>query len=107
MITSTEQLKKERPDLVELFEGMSHEQLLEQIYKEVQDGLNMEERVEVFMSLCTPNMSKTTYTPEAIKSMIEEKERQDTSEFCKTMLEDIDGMDIKEIKKYLQDEIIE
>jgi len=107
MITTTEQLKKERPDLVELFEGMSHKQLLEQIYKEVQDGLNMEERVEVFMSLCAPNMSKTTYTPDAIKELVEEKERQDTRVFCKMMLEDIDGMDVEEIKKYLQDEIIE
>ncbi len=49
MIQTVEELKQERPDLVELFEAMTHEQLLEQIYKEVLDALNMEERVQVFM----------------------------------------------------------
>ena len=34
MIETVEQLKKERPDLVESFEKMDREQLLEQCYKE-------------------------------------------------------------------------
>lgn len=107
MLETVNQLKKERPDLVKLFEGMTHTQLLKQIYKEVLDAVNMEERVQIFMNECTNGMSKTTYTPESIKSMISTKQQSDISEFCQTALEDIEGMDIEEIKSYLQSEIIQ
>jgi len=106
MIETVEQLKEERADLVELFEPMSREQLLEQIYKECLDGINMEERVQVFMNECT-GLSYTTYTPEVIKGLIHTADIQNISEFCKTVLEDIEGMDIEEIKEYLKSETIE
>lgn len=105
MIKSVEDLKKERPDLVELFESMTHEQLLEQIYKECLDGINMEERVQTFMSECT-GLSYTTYTPEVIKGLINQADLRNISEFCKTTLEDIEGMDLEEIKNYLREEIL-
>ena len=64
----------------------------------------MEERVQVFMNECT-DLSKTTYTPEVIKGLIQKKELSDISMFCKTMLDDIEGMDLDEVKNYLKDEI--
>lgn len=102
-----EELKIERPDLVELFESMDKEQLLEQIYKECLDANNMEERVQIFMNECTNGMSKTNYTPEVIKGLISDKQQIDISEFCKMALEDMEGMDIVEVKAYLQAEIID
>jgi len=51
MIKNIEHLKNERPDLVELFEGMNKEQLLEQCYQECIDAINMEARVSVFMKM--------------------------------------------------------
>ena len=72
MIETVEQLKEIRPDLVQDFETMTHEQLLNQIYLEVIDALNMEERVQTFMEECT-TMSYTTYTPEVIKKLIQEQ----------------------------------
>ncbi len=105
MIETVEQLKQERPDLVELFEGMTHEQLLNQIWEEVKDGLNMEKRVEVFMELCTNGMSYTTYTEGSIRSLVQDKWEADLSYWCKNALEDIKGMSVKEIKDYLREEI--
>ena len=72
MIETVEQLKQERPDLVELFESMTHEQLLNQIYLECLDTINMEERVQTFMNECTA-LSKTTYPPHVIKTLIQDK----------------------------------
>lgn len=106
MLETVNQLKEERPDLVELFESMSHEQLLEQIYKECLDGINMEERVQTFMNEVT-GLGKTTYTPEVIKGLIQQADRRNISGFCETVLEDIEGMDIEEIKAYLREEILE
>lgn len=104
MIKTVKQLKKERPDLVELFEGMTHKQLLKQIYLEVIDALNMEERMQTFMSECT-NLSKTTYTPEVIKQLVQDKWEADLSYWCKDALEDIEGMNLEEVKHYLKAEI--
>jgi hypothetical protein len=92
MINTVEQLKKERPNLVKDFEAMSREQLLEQIYLECMDAINMEERVQTFMSECT-DMSYTTYTPEVIKGLVQDKYNRDISEWCQMTLEDADGDD--------------
>ena len=105
MIKTIEQLKEQRPDLVELFESMSKEQLLNQIYLEVIDGLNMEERVQLFMDECT-SLSKTNYSIETLKSLIEEGKKQEISLFCQFALDDIEDMNIEEIKEYLREEII-
>lgn len=102
MIQTVEELKKERPDLVNLFESMDREQLLEQIYKECNDAINMESRVSLFMEQCT-NMSKTTYTIESLKTLISEKQQSDISEFCKDLLEDTEGMSKDEIIEYIKD----
>ncbi len=105
MIETVEQLKQERPDLVELFESMDREQLLNQIWLEVKDAVNMEERVATFMEGVT-NLSYTTYTPEAIKQLIQDDYERGISDFCSTMLHDIEGMKVSEIKEYLREEII-
>ena len=101
MIQTVEQLKQERPDLVDDFEKMSHEELLNQIYLEAKDAINMEERVAVFMELCTPNMSYTTYTPESIRQMVATKQEQDERDLYDMILEDTEGMDVEEIRNYL------
>ena len=100
MIKGIEQLKDERPDLVELFEPMTREELLNQIYLEVIDAINMEERVQLFMNECT-DLSKTTYTLDAIKSLINEKQEKDIRRFCADLVEDSEkdsNYIIKEVK---------
>lgn len=82
MIETVEELKKDRPDLVELFEGMSHEELLNQCYLECIDAINMESRVSLFMEECTVNMSKTNYTLDSLRRMINDKREFDINEFC-------------------------
>lgn len=106
MIKNIKELKKLRPDLVKIFEGQTHKQLLKQAYLEVIDGLNMEERVSIFMQECTNGMSKTTYTIESLKTMIAKRQEMDISLFCEMALQDIEGMDIDEIKAYLKNEMI-
>ncbi|MGK6342875.1 hypothetical protein ACMGDK_11585 [Chryseobacterium sp. DT-3] len=82
MIETIEQLKEERPDLVELFEAMTRDQLLNQCYLECIDALNMEERVSVFMDECTINMSKTNYDTAVLRTFINQKKEYDINEFC-------------------------
>lgn len=82
MIESIEQLKKERPDLVEEFESMNRKQLLNQCYLEAMDAINMESRVALFMQECTINMSKTNYTLDSLKSMINDSKEENINEFC-------------------------
>jgi len=103
MINSVDELKKERPDLVDLFEGLSKEDLINQCYLESIDAINMEERVQLFMNECTLNMSKTNYTLDSIRLLISQKKDYDTKEFCKDLLEESDfKTDITEtIKNYL------
>lgn len=82
MIKNIEQLKRERPDLVEEFEKMTKEELLKQCYLECIDSINMEERVSLFMSECTKNMSKTTYTIGSLRSLINECKEYEINTFC-------------------------
>lgn len=105
MIENVEQLKKERPDLVELWSKMSKEELYDEIFKESLDAINMEERCQVFMNECT-NLSKTTYTTEVIRGLIHEKSKQEISDFCRMAIEDTEGMNAEEIREYLKEEII-
>lgn len=90
MIETVEQLKAERPDIVEVFEAMTKEELLDQIYLEVLDGLNMEDRVQLFMNECT-DLSKTTYTLDSIKTLINARQIKDIQQFCADLLEDSEG----------------
>lgn len=82
MIETIEELKEQRPDLVKLFEGMSREELLNQCYLECIDAINMESRVALFMEECTINMSKTNYTLDSLKRLINAKKEFDINEFC-------------------------
>lgn len=82
MIETVEELKEKRPDLVEIFENMSHEELLDQCYRECIDAINMESRVSLFMEECTINMSKTNYTLDSLQRMINAKREFDINEFC-------------------------
>lgn len=101
MIESTEQLKKERPDLVEDFEKMTKNELLNQCYLECMDAINMETRISVFMEECTINMSKTNYTESSLKSMINSKQEQDIIDFCEYEVNDgqTDEEIVESIKK--------
>jgi len=105
MIETIKKLKEQRPDLVKLFEKMSKSQLLNQLYLEVIDAINMESRVELFMRECS-GLSKTNYTLESLQSIIADYKQRETSMFCEMALEDIDEMSIEEIKEYLRNETI-
>ena len=104
MINTVEQLKKERPDLVETFEKMTKEELLNQCYLESIDAINMEKRVQLFMNECT-SLSKTNYTIEKLKKLIEENKKQTISLFCQITIDDIEDMTKEEIIEYLKEEI--
>lgn len=91
MIESIEQLKKERPDLVEDFEKMDREKLLNQCYLECIDAINMQKRVSVFMELCTMDLSKTNYTEASIRSMVNIKQEYDIENFCDMTIEDAEN----------------
>lgn len=100
MIETVARLKELRPDLVSDFEAMTHEELLNQIYLEIIDGLNMEDRVQLFMSECT-NLSKTTYNLEVIKILIGDRQEKDIIDWCQIVVEDSEGDDdyiLKEVK---------
>lgn len=101
IIETIDQLKEERPDLVELFENMTKEQLLNQCYLECIDAINMEERVSTFMAECTINMSKTNYDPSVLKTLITDKQNHDIAEFCYYEICDDQSADevFEEIKK--------
>lgn len=85
MIKDINQLKKERPDLVESFEKMTKEELLNQCYLECRDAINMESRVALFMEKCTLNMSKTTYTINSLCDLINEKNEHDYNEIVEEL----------------------
>ncbi len=52
------------------------------------------------MNECTNNMSKTTYTLESLKSLIQDKQEFDLDWFCKYLTEDFtDKQILKEVKK--------
>jgi hypothetical protein len=106
MVKTIEELKELRPELVQEFESMNRETLLNQIYLEVIDALNMEERVQTFMEECT-TMSYTTYTPEVIKQLVQDKYERDISDFCEMTLEDTEDMSLEETRQYLRDEVID
>jgi hypothetical protein len=91
MIENVERLKKERPDLVGLFEKMDREQLLNQCYLECIDAINMERRVSLFMENCTNNMGYTTYTLESLTQLIADKQELDIRNWCADIVEDSDG----------------
>lgn len=87
MIDNVEHLKKERPDLVELFEKMSKEQLINQCYLECIDAINMEERVQLFMNEFT-GLSKTNYTLDSLRSIISDSKENIINKFCLDVMED-------------------
>lgn len=101
-MTNIEGLEKRFPDLVEEMEkhNMTHEQLLERACGEILDLLAMQERVSVFMEYCTENLSKTNYTPDVIRMLVEQKQNNDISRYCQDLIESA-GEDIP----YLIDEI--
>ena len=99
MIENIEQLKQERPDLVESFESMTRDELLRQCYLECIDSINMEERVALFMSECTNNMSNTTYTLDSLRTLINQKKEVEYGEIRHELIEDYKILE--EIKKEL------
>lgn len=104
MIENIEQLKNIRPDLAESFENMTRDELLNQCYLECIDALNMESRVELFMSECTNNMSKTNYTLGSLKSLISENKESVIDDFCYDVCDEQEDVDIlKEVKSRLKD----
>lgn len=96
------ELEEKYPELVAEYSAMTKEQLLEQICAEVLDLHAMEERVQVFMNECTLDMSKTNYTPETIKTLINSKQEGDISEFCLGLIEDYGFKTDKEIADFVR-----
>ena len=86
-LISVEEFKVENSDLVKQWSEMTKEQLLEEIVNEVNDALNMNKRVQLFMNECTLNMSKTTYDLDVIKDLIKDKKKYDLNEFCFNILD--------------------
>ncbi len=88
-------LQKIRPDLAKMYLGyyqkMSKEQFLLEACGDVLDLVAMQERVAVFMELCTDNMSYTTYPPETIRSLVSYKQEQDLILFCQELMDDYDN----------------
>ena len=100
MIKDVETLKAERPDLVELFENMTREELLKQCYLECLDAVNMESRVALFMAECTNNMSKTNYTLGSLKSLVDENKEREIDSFCYDLVDEQENSEIlKEINE--------
>lgn len=97
-----EYLKEYDLELYEFYSSLSKKDLLSQICAEVHDLHNMNERVSTFMELCTNNMSKTTYTPESIKTLVQHKQEQDISDFCEDLLEYSDS----ELRQIIKNNII-
>jgi hypothetical protein len=95
MIETVEELKKQRPDLVQDFEAMTKEELLEQVYLESIDAINMESRVQLFMNECT-NMSKTNYTLDVIKTLISDKQEDDLNNWCIDLIAEYEDYEILE-----------
>lgn len=105
LINTIEEFKKERPDLVEDFEKMNREELLEQIYKESLDAMNMCTRVELLMIRSTIDLSNTGYSLESIETLIKEADERKIAEWLHTASarEDVEYGDVtmEESKEYL------
>lgn len=82
-----EKLKVTHPELVEQYSAMTKEELLNQICAEVLDLHAMDDRVQLFMNECTNGMSKTNYTLESLKTLINTKQEMDIAEFCADEIE--------------------
>lgn len=105
-LRTLEEFKEERKDLHDLWSKMTREQLLEEIWKESLDAVNMETRVAVFMQHATIDMSKTTYTPEVIIGLVNYKQEKDIYDFCQMTIEDSEGDDnyiLNEVKTFAID----
>lgn len=99
-MTNVEQVRQRTPDVVELYEKMSKKYLLEACCGEILDLWAMNERVATFMEECT-DMSKTTYTPEVLKKLIREDQKQRIVFFCENLLEDYED-DTEELLKCIK-----
>lgn len=96
--------KIEQTDLFNFYKGLSHEELLNQIILEVTDLQAMEERVSFFMSECTCNMSKTNYTIDSLKTLVEERKQRDHDESIQDFCEELLSLEDKgEICKTIQE----
>lgn len=96
-------LSERDPETLKLYEGLLPEELFQMLCGERVDLLDMHERVAVFMSECTCNMSYTTYTPDVIRGLINEKQEYDLNSFCKDLADDYSDEEIlKEIKDRAQ-----
>lgn len=108
-LISTEEHKQQSPELVELWNNMTREQLLEEVWKESTDAVNMESRVALFMEYCSNGMSKTNYTLESIQTLIDAGKESDIREWCRMTFDDSEGDDqyiIEEVKTMAQDDYL-
>ena len=78
---------------------MTRDELLRQCYLECIDSINMEERVALFMSECTNNMSNTTYTLDSLRTLINQKKEVEYEEIRHEVIQDYEILE--EIKKEL------
>jgi hypothetical protein len=99
-MTNVEKLKELRPDVVEQFEALDKDQLLEACCGEHLDFLSHEDRVQIFMNECT-NMSKTNYTLGVIETLIAEHKEQLIDEDMWSLIES--DLSDEEIVKYVNE----
>lgn len=91
-----ESLSEKDPGALKLYQGLSHAELLEMCCGERLDLLDMNDRVAVFMSECTMNLSYTTYTPEVIRGLISTKQEYDLNIYCKDLADNMTNEEIVE-----------
>lgn len=92
-LITVEQFKEYNKDLVEEYCKMDKNQLLKEFFNLCTDGINANTRVAFLMENCTDGMSKTTYTLETMKSLIDVKKELDLKEWCASLIEDADLTD--------------
>lgn len=103
LLNNFEDLKAYNPEFIEMLDGMSKEELYKQCIKESIDAVNMDKRVELFMSECT-SMSSTYYTLEVIKELIDDERKDNIKLFCVMALMMEDKDDIVEFVREIAEE---
>jgi hypothetical protein len=84
---------------ISYYQKLSRENFLDELCGHILDLIDMEERVQLFMSTCT-DLSYTNYDLDVIKGLIHTKELKNISEFCKDLLED--HVDNNEMLEYIK-----
>ena|ERR1043165_3699672 len=97
-MTNIEKLREIAPELVKEYSEMSKDDLLEVCCGEVLDLFAATDRVSLFMEECT-DMSKTNYTLDSLKTLIQKRREQDLNEWCWYLIDEEDSVILETVKK--------